>query len=70
MEIDPVHLTLSVLFTALGLVLFLYGKKTRRAAHLMAGIALMTCPYFITNAIVMVSICLVLALMPFFIAET
>ena len=45
--------------------LFLFGKKCQRLPHLMAGLALMTCPYFITNAIAMVSVCVVLAIMPF-----
>ena len=36
---------------------------------LMAGIALMACPYFIPNVIVMVSICLLLAVVPFVMPE-
>jgi hypothetical protein len=70
MDIDPVYLTLSMLFSGLGFVLFMYGKKVGRLPHLMAGLALMTCPYFITNAVLMVSICLVLAIVPFFMPES
>ena len=65
MDLDPTYLTLSLLFGALGMGLFLFGKKTQRLPHLMAGVALMTCPYFITNVIAMMSVCTVLAIMPF-----
>jgi hypothetical protein len=65
MDIDPTYLMLSLLFGALGMGLFLYGKKSQRLPHLMAGVALMTCPYFITNVIAMMSVCIVLAIVPF-----
>ena len=65
MDLDPTYLTLSLLFGAVGLGLFMYGKKCQRIPHLMAGVALMTCPYFITNVIAMMSICIVVAIMPF-----
>ena len=65
MDLDPTYLTLSLLFGALGMGLFLYGKKSQRLPHLMAGVALMTCPYFITNVIAMMSVCIVLAIVPF-----
>jgi hypothetical protein len=65
MELDPTYLVLSLLFSLVGLALFLFGKKAQRTPHLVAGLALMTCPYFITNAIAMTSICIVLAIVPF-----
>ena len=70
MNIDPAYLTLSLLFSALGLALCMYGRKSRRTPHLMAGLALMTCPYFITHVIAMTSICIVLAALPFLMPET
>ena len=70
MDIDPNYLMLSLLFGALGMGLFMYGKKSGRLPHLGAGIALMTCPYFITNLIAMTSICIILAIVPFFMPET
>ena len=62
---DPTYLICSLLFSMLGMGLFLFGKKTQRVPHLCAGLALMTCPYFLTNAIVMCSVCIVLAIVPF-----
>jgi hypothetical protein len=70
MEFDPTYLMLSLLFSALGMGLFLFGKKTQRLPHLMAGLALMTCPYFITNVIAMMSVCIVLAVMPFIMPQS
>jgi hypothetical protein len=65
MDIDPTYLMLSLLFGMVGMALFMYGKKAQRMPHLMAGVALMTCPYFITNVIAMMSVCIVVAVMPF-----
>ncbi|MEO6434615.1 MAG: hypothetical protein ABIP55_02490 [Tepidisphaeraceae bacterium] len=69
MDLDPTYLTLSLLFGMVGMTLFLYGKKSSRIPHLAAGLALMTCPYFFTNVIVMTAICLVLAIAPFMMPE-
>ena len=65
MDLDPTYLMLALLFGMVGMALFMYGKKTQRLPHLMAGVALMTCPYFITNVIAMMSVCIVVAIMPF-----
>ena len=70
MEIDSNYLMLSLLFGAVGMALFMFGKKTGKIPHLVAGVALMTCPYFITNIIAMVSVCVIVALAPFFMPET
>ena len=70
MEMDSGYLTLSLLFGAVGMGLLMFGKKTGKIPHIIAGLALMTCPYFITNLIAMVSVCVILAVAPFFIAET
>lgn len=70
MQIDPTYLMLSLLFSAVGMALFVFGKKSQRFPHLAAGLALMTCPYFITNLIAMTSICVILAIIPFFMPET
>ena len=70
MDLDPTYLTLSLLFGAVGFGLFMYGKKAQRMPHLMAGVALMTCPYFITNVIAMMSVCVVLAVIPFFMPQS
>ena len=69
MDLDPNYLMLSLLFGAVGMGLFMYGKKAQKIAHLVAGLALMTCPYFITNLIAMTAICIPLALVPFFLRD-
>jgi hypothetical protein len=69
MEIDPTYLTLSLLFSAVGFALFMFGKKAQRTPHLMAGLSLMALPYFVTNLIAMTSICMILAIVPFFMPE-
>ena len=67
---DPTLLMLSLLFSIAGTGLFLFGKKAQRTPHMIAGVALMTCPYFITNVIALTCICVVLALAPFVMPET
>ena len=69
MHLDQAYLVLSLLFSALGFALFLYGRKCQRMPHVMAGLALMTCPYFITHAVALTSICVVLAIAPFVMPE-
>ena len=70
MDLDPTYLMLSLLFGMVGMALFMYGKKAQRVPHLMAGVALMTCPYFITNVIAMMSVCIVVAVMPFVLPQS
>jgi hypothetical protein len=70
MELDSGYLILSIIFSGFGLFLFMFGKRSGRLSHLIAGLALMTCPYFITNLIAMTLVCLVLAVAPFFIQES
>ena len=67
---DPTYLALSLLFTALGMTLVIYGRKSQRTPHQMAGILLMAFPYFVTNVVAMTSVCLVLAIVPFFLPQT
>lgn len=70
MDIDPTYLMLSLLFSFLGMGLFVYGKKTQRMPHLAAGVALMAFPYFITNVIAMTSVCIIIAIAPWIMPET
>jgi hypothetical protein len=51
---DPALLLLSLVPSGIGFVLFVYGKKQQRTAHLVAGIALMVYPYFVSTALQMV----------------
>jgi len=48
-SLDPTVLFLSLIPGGVGFVLFVYGKKQERWAHLAAGLALMVYPYFATS---------------------
>jgi hypothetical protein len=50
---DPTMLMLSLVPSGIGFVLFVYGKKQERWAHLAAGLALMIYPYFVNTAVQM-----------------
>jgi uncharacterized protein (DUF983 family) len=43
----------SVFIGSIGLGLFIYGKKQRRAPHLLVGLALMVYPYFVSSVTLM-----------------
>jgi hypothetical protein len=46
----------SVLVGSIGLGLFVYGKKQRRAPHLITGLVLMIYPYFVSSVALMLVI--------------
>jgi len=50
-DFDTNALLLSLLIGAVGLALFVYGKKQQRLPHLIAGVLLMVYPYFVDTAI-------------------
>jgi hypothetical protein len=56
MSLDPGALLASVLISAVGLGIFLYGKKQQRAPQLVAGIVLMAYSYFVASVAWMVVI--------------
>jgi hypothetical protein len=56
MSLDPGALLASVLISAVGLGIFLYGKKQRRGPQLVAGIVLMAYSYFVGSLVWMVVI--------------
>lgn len=58
-------LMLSVLFGAIGLGLFVFGKKQKRFVPLACGIGLMACPYFISNLYLLLLVCVTMTVMPF-----
>ena len=55
-----------VVFGAVGLAYFVYGKKQRRFVPLLCGIALMAFPYFMSNTVLLVVVGLVLSVVPYF----
>ncbi len=64
---DTSQLMWSVLFGGIGLGFFMYGKKQKEVVALLAGIALMVFPYFVTNTYALVGIGLTLIMLPFFV---
>ena len=56
-----------VLFGAIGLGFFAYGKKQKAVMPLLTGIALFTFPYFISNVYTLVIIGVILVALPYFV---
>ena len=50
---DPSLIMLSLIPSGIGFVLFVYGKKQERWAHMAAGIALSVYPYFVNSVVQM-----------------
>jgi hypothetical protein len=69
MEFNTNTILLGVLFGSLGLGYFIYGKNTVNFIAMVAGVALMVVPYFISNVIVLLIVCLVLAVAPYLLRE-
>jgi len=63
---DTSLLLWGVLFSSVGFGYFLYGKRQQTPVPLACGIALMFCPYFIANTLLLVSIGVALAAVPYF----
>lgn len=55
-----------VVFGAIGLAYFVFGKRQQRFVPLLCGIGLMAFPYFVSNTIFLVIIGLVLSVIPYF----
>jgi hypothetical protein len=56
-----------VVFGAVGLGFFVYGKKQRAVVPLACGVALMAVPYFISNWALLVGAGVALVAIPFFV---
>jgi hypothetical protein len=57
----------SVLFGAIGLGFFVYGRKQRAVVPLMCGLALMVVPYFVSGTGLLVVIGVALMAIPYFV---
>jgi len=64
---DQTSLLLMVLFGAIGMGWFVYGKKAPRLGFVIAGIALMVFPYVVSNVWTMGIVGAALTILPFFI---
>ena len=58
-------LLLSMVYSTVGLGMFMYGKRAVRFVPLIAGIALMIVPYFIASLLWMTVVCIALMASPF-----
>jgi len=56
-----------MVFGAIGLGFFVYGKRQKAAVPLMVGIALFIFPYFISNVFLLVIVGSVLVALPYFV---
>lgn len=63
---DVNWLLLSMVYSTVGLSMFMYGKKAVRFVPLIAGIALMVVPYFVDSLLWMSVVCITLMASPFF----
>ena len=61
---DSMNLVISLFAGLVGMGMVMYAKSTHRLIPFAAGVGLMTCPYFIPNAGVLVAVCLALTAMP------
>jgi len=56
-----------MVFGAIGLGFFIYGKKQKAVVPLVTGIALFMFPYFISNVYMLVIVGVVLVVLPYFV---
>jgi hypothetical protein len=56
-----------MVFGAIGLGYFTYGKKQKAIVPLCSGIALFVIPYFISNVYILVIVGAILAVLPYFV---
>jgi hypothetical protein len=56
-----------MIFGAIGIGFFLYGRKQKAVVPLITGIALCVVPYFIANVYVLVMVGVILMAVPFFV---
>jgi len=63
---DMANLLWGLLFSSIGLGLFLYGKRQRAAVPWVCGMALMLYPYFVPNTVLLVVIGVALTAAPYF----
>ncbi len=62
---DTNWLLLSMVYSTVGLGMFMYGKKAVRFVPLLAGVALMIVPFFMSSLLWMSIVCVALMGSPF-----
>lgn len=63
---NTAQLMWGMIFGSIGLGFFVYGKKQRMLMPLLAGIALMVFPYFVSNIYLLVIVGAGLSALPYF----
>ena len=64
---DPALLFWGIMFGAIGLGFFSYGKKQKAVVPLVTGIALFIVPYFLSNVYLLAITGAVLVALPYFV---
>jgi hypothetical protein len=59
----------NLLFGAIGVGYFLYGKKQRRPLPFACGLLLMVFPYFVANTTALIIVGAVLSCIPYFLSR-
>ncbi len=65
-DLNASYLFWDVLFSAIGLGFFMYGKKQQAMVPLVCGLLLMVFPYFVTDTLWLVVIGGILVATPYF----
>ncbi|MCX2981400.1 hypothetical protein EYC98_11045 [Halieaceae bacterium IMCC14734] len=61
---DTATILWALLFGSIGLGYFIYGRRQSHAVARYTGIALMVCPYFVSNTVILVIVGISLLLLP------
>jgi len=64
---DPASLIWSMLFGAIGVGFFIYGRRQRMLMPFLSGIALMAVPYFVESVAAMIALCAAFIALPYFV---
>lgn len=64
---DATYLVFVIIFSAIGLGYFVYGKKQLAFVPLFCGLALMVFPYFVSGDLALIGIGAVLTAIPYFV---
>ena len=62
---DTFSIIVTLVFSSVGMGMFVYGKKQQSPMHMLSAAGLMTCPYFIANPIALLIVCILLTGLPF-----
>ena len=57
----------SMLFGAIGVGFFIYGRRQRMMVPFVSGLALMIVPYFVDNVGAMIALCVAFIALPYFV---